>query len=220
MNKKFKIIAYSCLVIIISYLIYFIGGIFIYGYSTDWDLYKKYTFLLKDSVSSNLDWFGNSSEVGYNDVCNSFRTKDSIRIIIWDFKNLAKIDLKDVKFTQDVNLDTLEFSRGDILFAKSDIPVTVEYGFSFDNALVINTDQYCTILSHIEKDNYRGFFGRINKLSLSNGITNKHLILFNYKERQTPALFLLYKGHQSFYLILIDSKKPIDEKIINILNLK
>jgi len=85
---------------------------------------------------------------------------------------------------------------------------------------VINTDQHCNILSHIEKDNYRGFYGQINKLSLSNGITNKHLILFNYKEWQTPVLLLLYKGHQSFYLILIDSKKPFDEKIINILNLK
>jgi len=220
MNKTLKIIAYSGLVIVISYFIYFIGGMFIYGYSTDWDLYKKYTFLLKDSVSNNLGWVGNSSEVGYNDVCNSFRTKDSIRITIWDFKDLAQTDLKNVKFTQDVNLDTIEFNRGDIIFAKSDMPVTIEYGFSFDNALVINTDQHCNILSHIEKDNYRGFYGQINKLSLSNGITNKHLILFNYKEWQTPVLLLLYKGHQSFYLILIDSKKPFDEKIINILNLK
>jgi hypothetical protein len=220
MNKILKIIVYSGLVIIILYLIYFIGGLFIYGYSTDWDLYKKYTFLLKDSVSNNLDWSGNSSEVGYNDVCNSFRTKDSIRITIWDFRDLRQVDLKKIKFTQDVDLGDIKFGRGDILFSKSDIPVTVEYGFSFDNALVINLDQYSTVLSHIEKDYYRGFYGRINKLSLSNGITNKHQILFNYKNGQTPVLFLLYKDHQSFYLILIDSKKPFDEKIINILNLE
>jgi len=221
MDKTLKVIFYGLLTVIISFLIYFVGGIIIYGHSTSWDRYKEYTFLLKDSVSNNLVEFGGSaSEVGYKDICNTFHTKDSIRITIWDFKDLAQMDLKKVKFTQDVDLDNLKFNRCEVLFYKSDIPVTVEYGFSFDNALVINTDQYCTVLTHIEKTNYRGFYGRINKLSLSNGITNKHLILFNYRDGSTPALFLLYKGHQSFYLILIDSEKPFDEKIINILNLK
>ena len=220
MNKTLKVIAYSIFAIIISFLIYFVGGFFIYGHGTDWDRYKEYTFLLKDSVSNNLIEFGNFSDVGYKDITTTFHTKDSIRITIWDFKDLAQMDLKKVKFTQDVDLDNLKFNRGEVLFYKSDIPVTVEYGFSFDNALVINTDQYCTILTHIEKTNYRGFYGQINKLSLSNGITNKHLILFSYRDGQTPALFLLCKSHQSFYLILIDSKKPFDEKIINVLNLK
>ena len=220
MNKTLKIIIYSVLAVIISFLIYFVVGIFVYGHSTSWDRYKEYTFLLKYSVNNNLVELGNFSEVGHKDICNTFHTKDSIRITIWDFKDLAQMDLKKVKFTQNVDLDNLKFNRGEILFCKSDIPVTVEYGFSFDNALVINMDQYCSVLTHIEKANYRGFYGQINKLSLSNGITKKHLILFNYRDGQTPALFLLYKGHQSFYLILIDSKKPFDEKIINVLNLK
>lgn len=55
-------------------------------------------------------------------------------------------------------------------------------------------------------------------MSLSDG-KGEHQVLLNYTEGKTPTVFLLYKSHQSFYVIMINSEQPFDEKIINILNL-
>jgi hypothetical protein len=220
MDKSVKTIIIVVFLCIVGYFGFFILQSVIYGYRTDWNMYNKYTYLLKDSVKNNLDYLFCSSEVGYNDVNTSIWTKDSVRISVWEFNELKDVDLKQVQFREDVNLESLRFNRGVILDSKSDMNTTVEYGFTFDNSLVVSLDQYSKIQTRFEEKNYRGFFGYINKLSLSNGITHKHYILLNYALQVSPALVLFYKDNKGFYMIIVDSKKGMDEKIIRVLNLK
>ncbi|MNY41144.1 hypothetical protein D3C86_1759330 [compost metagenome] len=56
-------------------------------------------------------------------------------------------------------------------------------------------------------------------MSLSNE-KGEHLILSDFTKGPTPTVFLFYKGHQSFYVIIINSENPFDENIIKILNLE
>ena len=56
-------------------------------------------------------------------------------------------------------------------------------------------------------------------MSFSNA-NGEHLITFDYPEGKVRTLFLLYKTPESFYVIMIESEKELDESAINILNLK
>ncbi|MDP4228150.1 MAG: hypothetical protein Q8910_17480, partial [Bacteroidota bacterium] len=115
-------------------------------------------------------------------------------------------------------LDDVKFSSGEILNKDSDPEITIKYGFSFKNTMNVNLDKY----SHLDKDvtgsNYRGFYGTVNEMSLSD-VKGRHFIIFDYKSAKEPTLFLFYKGHHGFFVIVINSKIPFDEHIIKILNL-
>jgi hypothetical protein len=75
-------------------------------------------------------------------------------------------------------------------------------------------------VKNIEGINYKGFYGTINKMSLSDR-QDGHQIIFNYAIGPSPTVFLFYKGHQSFYIIIVNSLRgaPLDESMIDIFNL-
>jgi len=113
----------------------------------------------------------------------------------------------------------VKFERGEILNLGSDLEIPINFGFVFNNVMNVNLDESSKIERTFEGINYKGFYGSINEMSLSNE-KGEHEILLNYTRGQTPTVFLFYKGHQSFYIIMINSKKSFDESIIKILNLK
>jgi hypothetical protein len=220
MNKTFKIIFFIVLSIMIGYFVHFFYLFQKYSHSADWETYKQYLWLFKDSVKNEIDTNFSSSFVQKKDIYNNFHYKKDFNIVLWEFKDLYEVDLENAKINQDVNLEDIKFSSGDILNKGSDLEISIKDGFTFNHTMNLNMDSYSKIEKRIEGENYKGFYGTVNKMSLSDQ-TEGHQILLNYMDGLAPTLFLFYKGHHSFYIIIINrlETKPFDESIIDELNL-
>jgi hypothetical protein len=218
MNKTQKIIVYSAISLVICYFVYFLMGILIFSHSHDRKTYKQYMWLFKDSVKNDIDTNFSYSYFKKRDIYNNIHYKRINHIIIWEFKDLSSADLNKIAINQNVNLDNIKFWSGEVLNVRGSVEIMVNYGFAFKN-MNLNLDNISKIERHFETVNYKGFYGILNKMSLSNE-KGEHQIIFEYAHSRTPTVLLLYKGHKSFYLIMINSEKPFDESIIEILNLK
>ena len=235
--KKIIIIGIGCY---LAYNLYFFYEIARYGYSMNWETCKQYLWIFKDYVIGDLKEFERDSFVCLSytkkrDVCNIFHYYHDnwhYPITVWEFKDLANVDLNKISINQNVILDNIKFISGGIMNPDSSMPITVNYGFSFRSGIGINLDRLSRIDGTFEGPNYGGFYGKIHKMSFSDG-KGKHQILFEYiddmynhltKQYNIPfsyTVFLLYKGRESFYVIIISSRKPFeDASIINILNLE
>lgn len=219
MNKILKIIIAVAIAILIGFFANFFYGIIRYSHSSDWEIYKEYMWVFKDSVKSDINTKFSHTYLKERDVYNDFSYKGAYGIVVWEFKDLSNIELKKATINQNVNLDDVKFETGEILNKKSGLEATIKYGFAFNSAMNVNLDKNSKIERTFEGTNYKGFYGSIDEMSLSNQ-KGEHEILLNYTDGLTPTMFLFYKGHQSFYVIMINSKKPFDESIIKILNLK
>lgn len=218
MKRAFKIIVTSILVFGLCYFVYFFYGIMRYSHSADWQTYKQYMWIFKDSVRNSVDTNFSYSFVKKKDVYTNFHYR-SINLLLWDFKDVIISNLSKVTINHNINLDDVKFGSGEILNKGSDMEITIKYGFAFNNNININLDRYSKIERNIEGANYKGFYGVINRLALSDE-KGKQQILFDYTNGQTPTVFIVYKGCNSFYIIMINSEQPIDENIINMLNLE
>ncbi|MWB95193.1 hypothetical protein GON26_12550 [Flavobacterium sp. GA093] len=218
MNKTLKIIIATIILVVISYLSYFFYVTIRYSHSSDKQTYKEYMWVFKDSVKTNLNTNFCYSYVKKRDVYNNFHYKDIYNIIVWEFKDLANVELKKATINQNVNLYDVKFQSGEILNKGSDLEFTINYGFVFNSEINVNLDEYSKIERTFKGTNYKGFYGSINHMSLSNE-KGEHQILSDFTKGLTPTVFLFYKGHQSFYIVMINSEKPFDENIIKILNL-
>ncbi|MEO6176383.1 MAG: hypothetical protein ABIP27_14625 [Flavobacterium circumlabens] len=219
MNKTLKITIAGIIIIVISYLSYFFYGIIRYSHSSDWQTYKQYMWIFKDSAKTNINPNFCYSYVKERDVYNNFDYKDNYNIIVWEFKDLANAELKKSTINQNVNLEDVKFDSGEILNKGSGLEFTINYGFVFNSTINVNLDKYSKIDRTFKGANYKGFYGSINQMSLSNE-KGEHQILSDFTKGLTPTVFLFYKGRKSFYIIIINSKNPFDENIIKILNLE
>ena len=132
------------------------------------------------------------------------------------------LNIRKVYFAKDVNLNSFLDDYFGVEYNKHLYPLPetyISYELPFNNSLKVNLDENCIIKKRIEGKNYRGFFGEILKMSLSNS-QGKQLVLFDYKEGVTPTLFILYKHQGRFLVIIINSKEKFDESIIKILKLE
>lgn len=176
-------------------------------------------WVLKDSAKTDIDTNFCYSYAKKRDVYNNFAYKDTYNVMVWEFKDLANAELKKATIYRNVNFDDVKFDSGEILNKGNDLEITINYGFVFNDAMNVNLDKYSKIQRDISGPNYKGFYGSINKMSLSNE-KGEHQIISDFTTELTPALFLFYKGRQSFFIIMIYSDKPFDENIIKILNLE
>lgn len=227
MNKIAKVIV----VIILGYLVYYVFAVMYYTHSFSWDTCKQYMWFFKDPIVNNIDpphFSVCSSYVKKRDIHNVFhyvKDNDMYPIIIWEFKDLTNINMNKVIVNRNIDLEKIKFKSAEILHSESSVPITINYGFIFHNELNINLDKYSKIVGTFEGPNYKGFYGTIDKMSF-NDENGKPQILFDYSPKPykasfSPTVFLLYKGHKSFYVIIFNSEKPFkDASIINILNLQ
>ncbi len=204
---------------IVCFLIYVFVGIIKNSHSPDWQAYKQYTYFFKDSVKNYIDTNFCCSFVKKTDVYNNFNYKQIFNIIIWEFKNTVSLVPENVKINQNINLNDEKFNPGEILNKNSDLEIAIKSDFSFNNAMNLNLDFQSKIEKEFNSNKYKGLYGLINKVSLSNEY-NEHQILFNYTMSKKYAMIIFYKGHTSFFIIIIDCERPFDENIINILNLE
>ena len=99
-------------------------------------------WVFKDPATKDFkgpyDYFVCASDVKKRDIHNIFsyyRDHDMYPITIWEFKDLANVDLNKITINQNINLDNIKFRRGEILDSDSSSPITINYGFVFHNAI-------------------------------------------------------------------------------------
>jgi hypothetical protein len=217
MNKHLKTVYYLSVIFLICFFGYFICSILFFSHKTDWEKHKEYLWIFNDSVKNEINVNISYSYVKNQDIYNCFHYKE-YNIIVWEFKNLYNLNLKNINFHQYIYLRNVKFISGQILNKNSDLEITIKYWFDFDSILNLNLDENSRIEGEFKSSNYKGFYGTIKKMSMSNS-EYEHQILFDYTEQKEPSTLIVYKGHGSFFLIIINSKNHIDEKIVSILNL-
>jgi len=92
-----------------------------------------------------------------------------------------------------------------------------ERGYNFKK-IKINVDNKSNISSlNITGKNYKGFFGEVNRLSMSNQDDKHYVFIDNIPKMD--ILFLVVNKSNKFYIIIISCNKKFDKDIFNILNL-
>lgn len=217
--KYFK----TLLIVIVSLIGCFIGyNIFItvkYNHSTNMRDYKTSVWIFNDSIKNDIDTNRFAASVLERDQLYQYILNSGYRVGIWEFKDLNNVKLKDISINNYVDLSHVEIIPREVLNYKASPEINIELGFKFNDFISLNVDNYSKIISPIESTKYKGFYGTVNKLSLSNE-EGKHLIIFDYPKGPQPMLFLFYKSSKGFYVIYIDSlNTKFDEHIINLLDL-
>jgi hypothetical protein len=220
MSKKTKTLVTIIITVVIGYSIYFYFGVIKPRHSFNWQTYKQYMWIFKKPIRSEIDTFYCGSYVHKQDIYNNFHYK-TYTIIVWEFKNLRDVELKKVAFNQNIYLEDLKFKAGQVLNANSHyLPITIKNTYSFKNLMQIDIGTDSKIEKQINGPNYKGFYGEIKRMALRNE-NGGDQILFDYVRGPTPTVCLVYKGHNSFFLIVINNiNKPLNPDIIKILNLK
>jgi len=196
---------------------------------------KKYLFFFKDSIVSKVDTSENFSWISDQDILTHFIYYDDLKnkkdyyepndtsynnyyFIIWEFKSLKEYEIDNVFINEHSVIGKSEFELGQTLDSKSFCPISIKYLYNIDG-MILNLSDKSKVIKRLVGKNYKGFYGLIDKMSICNK-RGEPQIYFNFAKSQHPTVLLLYKAHSSFYLIMINSSKKIDESIINILNLE
>lgn len=219
MPKTLKIIILSIVGIIVLYFAYFIFDIVRYGYHIEMGNHKPYFWIFKDSAKKDVNKLVVVGCIRKRDIYYHYHCSHDKRdygVGIWEFKDLSSVELKNTSISQNINLDNVKFSSGEVLHANRSPEITVRFGSFLKSTIDINLDEQSKIEKNIETSNYKGFYGILHKMSFSD--KEGHWVLFNYHPREY-CLFLLYKAHQSFYVVMINSEQPFSTDMINILNL-
>ena len=220
--KKIKFIVIGVFTLIVGYYLFGLTYAICYKHKTVFNNYKQYLWLFNDSIQNKIDTAFCIGSVRGSDSYYSYLFKDKQYCIsIWEINDLSLLQLNTVRFVQNINIDNLDFNKGE-RFNLDVLPfpkITVQFKLPFQNHLTVNINERSVIEKPIESTNYRGFFGKINKMSFSSN-EGEHLILFDYGNTEQSTLFLMYKKNNRSYVILINSEKKFDESVINLLNLE
>jgi hypothetical protein len=196
---------------------------------------KNYMFLFKDSVKEKIDTLSYNSWVSDEDVLNHFllyenlkNTKDyyelndtsynNYYIVVWDFKNARNMALSQIKINYHTFIGKSDFFWGQTLDSKSFCSYSIRMHHNIDD-FMLNISNQSKIKREFSGKNYKGFYGLIDRMSLSD-CQGTPQIYINFKKPETPTIVLLYKGEESLYLIQINATKRINENIIDDLNLR
>lgn len=191
----------------------------------NWNKSKEYMWIFKDSVKKDIDTTISFSWIKKRDICNDFIYKGHYLITLWDFKDLYSLDLDDVIINSNVTINDIDISggKGEILNSKSSPKTVVKFGKTFHTKIKISLDASSTILKNISSNNYKGFYGIVNKMSFTNESDDDY-IQFIYPDGKIPTVFLAYKNKSGLYLIIIESNNntnfKFDETILDILDIE
>lgn len=240
-TKIYKILITIILSIALLYALNYFISLFNKSHKLD-QFSKRYYELFCDTIQDKIDSKLCSGYVGKNDVFYRYKYK-SYRISIWEFFNAKDISLSQITYNYNVDMTGVEISPYEAFNNLYPRPyITLKIDMKLNSYLKINLDKNSQVINLIDSNNYKGFFGNISMLSISDN--SEHLILFDYKRNilekgkndykfkstvyekigcestlSMPTLFLFYKYSGSLFLIIINSTNNIDKNIIKILNL-
>jgi hypothetical protein len=219
MNKKITVAVVVVLLASVAFVAYYITIDRRYGYHFSMFRHSiPCSQLFTPLALSGVDPFLVSGRMRKTDQIYTYVYKRAYYVLIWRIDALKNLDLAKVPIDTNVYLDNVEL-RGVILDAGDPRETEVRYGPFFKDSLVVDLDEYSKISKTFQTPNYRGFYGDVGKIAFENG-KRQILAMENYTQRITPTLFLMYKAHDGFFMIIINSKKPFGLEMLKILNLK
>lgn len=177
----------------------------------------------------NSELFTPSALTGIDTLVVSGRIRDSDQIyryiynhdyyvMIWKIGSLKNVTLDSVAVNTNVYLDKVKL-LGEILDSGREGETEVRFGRFFKGHIAIDLDEYSKVLSTFQGKDYRGFYGNVGKIAFEDG-DGEIIAMENYTLRIMPTLFVMCKKQGSFYMIIINSKKPFGVDMLKILNLK
>jgi len=220
--KKYSpktIIISGAIAAVITYFVYIIVKVSIYEHKTEFLTHNPHAWLFKDDMNKRFDSLLFGVEIRDQDAYYDYVLKDTF-ISVWEFTALHHFNFNQIEFKENMNLDDFKLTQGEVFNAElTSVPkISIPLELPFCNKLMVNLDENSKIIKAIQSKNYIGFYGNISKMSFSNS-NNKHFLLFDYTIGKKQTLVLFYRKNYLLYFIMINSEKPFDETMINILNL-
>lgn len=209
--------------------------LFIYGHRPDFSTVgQKYLYIFKDSIQYKIDE-NPASWVGRHDNLVHFIYYDSIKdkrdyyevddttynnyyIAVWNFESLNNYSLNEVYINSSSHIEITSYLYGETLDPDGYCPTTVKFLYDIDG-LILNVSDDSKIIKEFSGENYKGFYGLLNKVSISNR-KGAPQIYFNFKKSLTPTIFIIHSGSSGFHLIKINATKHLNEDIIKVFNLQ
>ena len=219
-NKRFIIIAGSSVLFIVCVVAYLIYDTVMYSYDITWGDVRPVIWMFADSAKKDMDLQYPSAAIRKTDQLYQwgYHSRKDYGIQVWEIKGLKGVDPYGVPIHTNVLLNKV-LLRGEIVDKGSIREVQVRFGPFFNGKLEIDLDENSRIIRMLEGENYKGFYGNIGRMAFENG-EGQILCMEDYRSGNEPMLFVMYKAHKSFYLIFISADKPLDDNIINILDIK
>lgn len=222
-RRGFNFLISGLIAISIVSLGFYFFGILKSTHKTEFKNFNRYLWLFQDSLHKDINKYFYVGRIGERDIMYDYiyRNENSnYYITIWELKDLINNDLNEILINQNANLEIVKFEWGEIFNENSVLPkITMKMHLSFRNWMSVNLNENSKITNFINSENYKGFYGTIDKMSFNND-KGEVLVLFEYKKEPLQSLVIFYKCNYGFYAILINSSETIDENILNILALK
>lgn len=217
-------------------LLYF--GVFRSCYRTDFGVTNEYYWLFKDSIRSKIDTIvtlkdSRSTDYrcmyhfveGIDPNCKANQLSfsyfsDNINyyvIDLWRFNNL-QTSVDSVLITSDICLDNADILHSITLDSDSELSDIVSRSNDFMTDVSVEVDNISSLERIYKPNHYKGFYGRVKRVLFrdSKGVPQ---IIFNFKSKDEPTMMLFFKNSKGTYLLVINSHKPFDSKILDIFNL-
>lgn len=192
------------------------------GYKVDVEMHKEYKFLFADSTLGVTSAMDGSSRVQSSNILNAYHYPSKCRTYIWEFKDLKSLCVDSIRICLDDGISHVDIKRSQILNSGGSYPIEVRRPLDFKGGVSVNLNDRTKVLSYIKSKNYTGFTGLVGRISLCDK-NNEHQIVFHNYSDLKPALFVLYKGYGSFFLIMVRSNSEtgmIDDEMLKIFNLE
>ncbi|MDP4202667.1 MAG: hypothetical protein Q8861_08210 [Bacteroidota bacterium] len=233
LRKKYVLLYLSTLFLLV--LIVFILVKVQISYSSNNYISKNYRCFFKDSVREKVDTLCNYSWVSDNDILTHFLFYEDLKnkkdyyelndtsynnyyFAIWDFKQIKNKNIEDIKINYQINVGNSDFIFGQTLDSQNFCSYSVKTPHYLDD-FTLNVSNQSVINKEITGLHYKGFYGLIDRLSISDH-NGKPQIFINFQKSKTPTIILIYKNHGHIFLIQINAHKKLNEDIIHVLNLQ
>ncbi len=189
-------------------------------YQKDIDKYTASSYIKKNDVLVTVNYVPGISLLEEHEQIRLFgyRNYSAYHIKIWEFKKLSALSIDSVPFWFNRDLDDLKISRGEVLEPRSTEPISIKFKYRFTDKMQINTDRHSRIKNEVRGKDYKGFFGELNRVSLSNE-NDRHKIFIDYEPRR-EVLFLVVNKQNRFCIITVTCNKAFDESIMELFNLE
>jgi len=170
---------------------------------------KEYAWLIKkEHLKDTIRYACGKRTYGNKFVKQNYRFKgQDYYVHIFDFFKLRDLDINAIQFINNADLDNISSFIERVDDNSHSDPSRIILGFYLDLAppIKVSFDWKSKIEKSIKKDDYIAYYGKFNKVLLSNK-KNSPEILYNFENKVIlKSLFLFLKKRNHFFIIIVSS---------------
>lgn len=205
MIRKIKTIS---IIILSSFIVWYVWDISYSlqkGYKPDFETFTDYEYLFSDSILSMASTLDGSSWVQQSNILNGYHYPVGYYTYIWEFRDLKYFCMDSVDIKLDDGFNQIRIEKSQTLNTGGNNPIEVRQPLNFKGKITINLNHQATVWDRVNTDKYVGFTGLVGRVALNNEKDESQIVFHSYSGLK-PALFIFYKGYDSFFLIMVRSK--------------